>query len=157
MIETLLLRNLTWMKGIARTFCRNRMDAEDLVGETVLKVLQNADSFDIDKSFRLWVLVIMRNTSRNKLRNIGVVTPFEHIPDRYVSEDPSAHFIVSESMNAVEEFAKSSACVRSAMLYAYGYSYSEIADMQGVTVNIVKSRILHGRRLVLKRLNVSKS
>ena len=41
MIESLLLRNLSWIRGIARTFCRNRDDAEYLAGDTILKVLLN--------------------------------------------------------------------------------------------------------------------
>ncbi|MBO4551391.1 MAG: RNA polymerase sigma factor [Bacteroidaceae bacterium] len=153
MIEKLLLRNLTWIKGIAHSFCRNRMDAEDLVGDTILKVLLNADRFDVDKSFRLWVLVIMRNTYRLKLRHTGIVETFDKIPECYLEADPGKDIASCDSVALIEECAKSRVCVRSALLYAHGYSYSEIADIQGVSVNIVKSRILHGRRHILKRLS----
>lgn len=147
------MKNLSWIRGIARTFCRNRMDAEDLVGDTILKVLLNADRFDVGQSFRLWVLVIMRNTYRQKLRHTGIVETFEKIPECSLGADPGTDFSSCDSIAMIEEYAKSHVCVRSALLYAKGYSYREIADMQGVSVNIVKSRILHGRRLVLKRLS----
>ena len=153
MIESLLLRNLSWIRGIARTFCRNKADAEDLVGETILKVLLNADKYDADKSFRLWVLVIMRNTFRSGMRHIGIVEPYDNLPDCPFGNDPLTNTVVSEYMRVISEFAESSISVRSAMLYAQGYSYNEIADMQGVSVNIVKSRIHHGRRLILRRLS----
>lgn len=153
MIEDLLLSNMSWMKGIARSFCRNRMDAEDLVGDTVLKILLNADRFDVSKNFRLWVLVIMRNTFRIKLRHIGIVETFDILPESPFADTPASVAIANESMTVIEECAGYSVGVRSALLYAQGYSYNEIADMQGVSVNIVKSRIHHGRRLILRKLS----
>ena len=141
------------MKGIARTFCRNRIDAEDLVGETVLKVLLNADKYDADKSFRLWVLVIMRNTYRSSIRHIGIVEPYGNLPDCPLGSDPVTCTIVGEYMRIVDSLAKTSVSVKCAMLYAQGYSYNEIADIQEVSVNVVKSRIHHGRRLIMRNLS----
>lgn len=160
MIESLVLKNLSWIRGIARTFCRNRMDAEDLASETILKVLLNADKYDAGRSFRLWALVIMRNTFRSRVRNSGIVETFDKLPDGVHGGDPSTYAIVNECMNVVSECVKSSVGARSALLYAQGYSYNEIADMYGVTVNIVKSRIHHGRQLIMRMLSdqkVSKS
>jgi len=129
------------------------MDAEDLAGETILKVLLNADKYDADKSFRLWVLVIMRNTFRSARRHNGIVEVFDVVPEQPCSGDPSESTIVNEYMAVIESCAKSSISVRCAMLYAQGYSYGDIASMQGVTVNIVKSRIHHGRIQILRQLS----
>ena len=145
--------NMSWMMGIARTFCRNRMDAEDLVGDTILKVLLNYDKFDTARSFRLWVLVVMRNTFYNRQRHYGVVETFAVLPDSPYYDNPMSHAVATESMNAIEELARMSVGVRCALLYAQGYSYNEIAEMQGVTVNIVKSRIHQGRKLILRKLS----
>ena len=129
------------------------MDAEDLASETILKVLLNAEKFDVSRSFRLWVLVIMRNTFRSRSRNRGVVESFDKLPEDVHGSDPSAYAIVNECMSVVNECVKSSIGARSALLYAQGYSYNEIADMQGVTVNIVKSRVHHGRKLIYRKLS----
>lgn len=153
MINDLLLQNLSWVNSIARTFCRNRHDAEDLAGDTILKVLLNADRYDESKSFRLWVLVIMRNTFRIRLRHCGIVETFEQLPDSIVGYDPSQYTIVRESMSIVKECENSSISVQSAVLFAQGYSYSEIAALHGVSINVVKSRVHHGRRLILRRVN----
>ena len=147
------MRNMPWMKGIARTFCRNRTDAEDLVGETILKVLLNADKYDADKSFRLWVLVIMRNTYRSSRRHVGIVEPYDNLPDCPFGSDPVTSTIVGEYMRIVKRLAKTSVSVRCAILYAQGYSYNEIADIQEVSVNVVKSRIHHGRRLIMRSIS----
>lgn len=138
---------------MSRTFCRNRMDAEDLVGDTILKVLLYADRYDESKSFRLWALVIMRNTFRIRLRHCGIVETFERLPDSLAGYDPSDYAIVRESMGIVEECKKMSVSVQSAVLFAQGYSYSEIAALHGVSLNIVKSRVHHGRRLILRHIN----
>lgn len=153
MIESLLLHNMSWIRGIARTFCRNRTDADDLVGETILKVLLNADKYDADKSFRLWVLVIMRNTFRVRIRHTGIVEPYSNLPDYKHECDPEKNTVVSQHMRIINSLAESSVGVRCAILYAQGYSYLEIAELQGVTVNVVKSRIHHGRRLIKRSLS----
>lgn len=151
MIKSLLLHNMSWIKGIARTFCRNRTDADDLVGETILKVLLNADKYDADKSFRLWVLVIMRNTFRVRIRHTGIVEPYSNLPDYKHECDPEKNTVVSQHMRIINSLAESSVGVRCAILYAQGYSYLEIAELQGVTVNVVKSRIHHGRMLIKRK------
>lgn len=153
MIESLLLRNLAWINGIARAFCRNRMDAEDLVSDTVLKILMYGGHYDESRSFRLWVFVIMRNILRNKRRNLGIVETYWNIPDVVDCGDLSTRSMAVELISLIEKHAESSVGIRSVLLYAQGYQYREIADMMGVTVNIVKSRILHGRRRILQLLS----
>lgn len=156
MIESLLLRNLTWINGIARAFCRNRMDAEDLVGDTVLKILMYGGHYDESKSFRLWVFVIMRNILRNKRRNLGIVETYWSLPDVIDCCVCSDRNMATELISLIEEYAGSGVGIKSVLLYAQGYSYKEIADMMGVTVNIVKSRILHGRRRIIQLLSLKR-
>lgn len=156
MIESLLLRNLTWINGIARAFCRNRMDAEDLVGDTILKILMYGGHYDESKSFRLWVFVIMRNILRNKRRNLGIVETYWSLPDVIDCCDLSKRNMATELISFIEEYAGSGVGIKSVLLYAQGYSYKEIADMMGVTVNIVKSRILHGRRRIIQLLSLKR-
>lgn len=156
MIESLLLRNLAWINGIARAFCRNRMDAEDLVSDTVLKILMYGGHYDESRSFRLWVFVIMRNILRNKRRNLGIVETYWNIPDVVDCGDLSTRSMAVELISLIEKHAESSVGIRSVLLYAQGYQYREIADMMGVTVNIVKSRILHGRRRIIQLLSLKR-
>ena len=151
-----MLRNLAWINGIARAFCRNRMDAEDLVGDTLLKILMYGGHYDESKSFRLWVFVIMRNILRNKRRNLGIVETYWSLPDVIDCCDLSKRNMATELISLIEEYAGSGVGIKSVLLYAQGYSYREIADMMGVTVNIVKSRILHGRRRIIQLLSLKR-
>ena len=86
-----MLRNLTWINGVARAFCHNRMDAEDLAGDTILKILLYSGNYDTRKSFRLWAFVIMRNILRNKRRHLGIVETYWNIPETSEYEDMDLH------------------------------------------------------------------
>lgn len=132
------------------------MDAEDLVGDTVLKILMYGGSYDPSKSFRLWVFVIMRNILRNKRRNLGIVETYWSLPDVIDCCDLSTRNTAGELISLIEKYAESGVGIKSVLLYAQGYSYKEIADMMGVTVNIVKSRILHGRRRIIQLLSLKR-
>lgn len=153
MVDSLVVKNLAWIYAIARTFCRNRYDAEDLAGETILKVLVNKGRYDSNQSFRLWVLVIMRNTFCVHIRHRGIVASSDKVPEVINYIDPCRCSIIDDEMSIVERSIRDSVSAQCAYMYAKGYSYKEIADAQGVNVNIVKSRIHQGRKMLIKRLN----
>lgn len=152
MIDELLKENLAWMNGCAHAFCQNKADAEDLVGDTILKVLLYSVRFDESKSFTAWVRMIMKNTYLNKIRNRWKIVPMTNLPEKTPEYSPEAEACISESMEVVLECAERSIGAKCALLYAQGFSYQEIADMQGVNVNIVKSRIHQGRAIIMRKL-----
>lgn len=61
-VEQIVIEQYQWILGMARKYCRNIMDAEDLAEETIYKILSNKRKFDSSKSFRPWCSVIMLNT-----------------------------------------------------------------------------------------------
>ena len=152
MIESLLLRNLTWINGVARAFCHNRMDAEDLAGDTILKILLYSGNYDTRKSFRLWAFVIMRNILRNKRRHLGIVETYWNIPETSEYEDMDLHSIARDCVSLIEKCAESNVCIKYALLYAKGHSYNDMAQMFDVTIGIVKTRIHRGRKAILRQI-----
>ena len=152
MVDKLIVDNLAWIHSLARTFCKNALDAEDLAGDTILKVLTHKNRYDPSRSFRLWVLVIMRNTFRIGIRHSGIVVTYDELPDTAHDNDPCRCCIVHESMEVIDECVVKSIGARSALLYAHGYTYNEIAENERVSVNIVKSRIHQGRRFMSMRV-----
>ena len=40
-LEQIVIEQYQWILGLARKYCRNMMDAEDLAEETVYKILSN--------------------------------------------------------------------------------------------------------------------
>lgn len=61
-LEQTVVEQYQWILKLAKKYCRNTMDAEDLAGETICKILCNKGKFDSGRSFRPWCSVIMLNT-----------------------------------------------------------------------------------------------
>ena len=58
------------MRNFAFSLTLNRDDAEDLLQDTTLKVLDNQEKFTDNVNFKGWVLTIMKNIFINNYRKI---------------------------------------------------------------------------------------
>lgn len=57
------------MRNFAFSLTLNRDDAEDLLQDTTLKVLDNQDKFTENVNFKGWVLTIMKNIYQQLSKN----------------------------------------------------------------------------------------
>ena len=147
---------LPWLRRSARRYCSDRQDADDLAGDTVLKLLLYEERFDDVRDIRPLAAVVMRNTFltwRTRMKE-------EHawdLPDRCGTDDACWQAEMHDTLSVLKRCASSSVCVDSVVMYARGYSYDEIATRLGVPVGTVRSRISSGRSLIATTLkNVSK-
>ena len=134
-----------WMHEIARRYCKNRVDVEDLVSETVFKMLKNRDKYNQDFDLKPWCMTVMKNTYANWHQRSTIITfhPFE---DSYSSSvDDSTDYI--ELKNLFNHYSKTSLNIHCLELYAKGYSYEEISDLLGIKIGTVRSRIYNGRKM----------
>lgn len=74
------LPHLTQLNNRARRICRNAVDAEDLVQETILSAYVGFNTFSGGTNFRAWLFRIMTNTYINGLRRE------QHRPSEYLSD-----------------------------------------------------------------------
>ena len=58
----------------------------------------------------------------------------------------------NDVLEAIHRSARVSIGVRCVILYAKGYSYEEIADIDGIKLGTVKSRIVAGRAVIREAL-----
>lgn len=142
-------------------------DAEDLVQETYLKAFRAADSFSPGTNLRAWLFTILHNTARNRARdrsrdsvtvNSEMVDQAAEMPNFAIAgkvDDPETLLIRStlapELQAAVDELPDA---FREAVWLrdVEEFSYAEIAEMLGVPLGTVMSRISRGRRLLYGRL-----
>lgn len=154
-LSDLIVSHYRWIMQNAFKYCRNRMDAEDLAEETILKMLQNRHSFDESKPFKPWCSVIMLNT---------YITAYNHNSLIYFDEEEKARneksaydteqqVGYSELLGIIDFCRKRSCSVDCVIMYANGYSYDEIAGMMNIPVGTVRSRISYGRNMLRKRLS----
>lgn len=150
---------------------RNAADAEDLVQEACLKAFRYFDRFEDGSNLRAWMFKILTNLFINQYRKqskaptqldyddladyqlygqmveSGLVTsersPEKDLFDRALGEDIS---------KAIDELPDDFRIVV-VMAFVEGLSYEEIADVLGVPMGTVKSRLFRGRRLLQKALH----
>lgn len=141
------------MMNFALMLTANRDDAQDLMQDTTLKVLDNQEKFVDNINFKGWVLTVMRNIFINNYHKIvRTQTVVDQSVDLYnldVTNDsgfdsPDGAFQIKEitkAINALNEELK----VPFSMFLS-GYKYNEISDKLGVPLGTVKSRIFFARQ-----------
>lgn len=67
-LALLIERNLKLVYRYAFRLARDAEDAEDITQETFVKLWRNIEKFDVNKSFRTWLLGIAHNTAIDLLR-----------------------------------------------------------------------------------------
>jgi RNA polymerase sigma-70 factor (ECF subfamily) len=146
---------------------RNAADAEDLVQETLLRAFRAFHQFREGSNLKAWLFRILTNTFINEYRKRQrqpQTVSEEDIEDWYLYSkmaeqraEPSAEASVIESLPDEDVQAALSSLphqFRIAVLLAdvEGFSYREIAEIMGVPMGTVMSRLHRGRRILEKGL-----
>lgn len=153
-IEHLVVDNIAWLRNRAMLFCQNEVEAEDLAGETIEKILRNRDRFDPCKSFRPWALTVMRNTFITQYNRRKCV-PFTDMDEDYAYTSPytaEQRLELSHILYTLRACARKSVAIECVILYAKGYNYEEIAELLDIPKGTVMSRISNGRKMLRNAL-----
>lgn len=150
---------------------RNRADAEDLVQDTFVKALRFADRFKRGTNLKAWLYTILHNTWRNRRRDaarhaVEVNSPRVEaaalderlLPAGAVVETPE-HILLRSTLDAemqavlddLPETFREAVWLRD----VEEFSYAEIAEMLGIPLGTVMSRISRGRRVLFERLSAT--
>jgi RNA polymerase sigma-70 factor, ECF subfamily len=144
---------------------RNPTDAEDLVQDTVVKALRFSERFKPGTNLKAWLYTILLNTWRNRRRDTtrapvevdstrveeasdssgaaALETPEEILLRATLREDLQA------ALDALPEAFRDAVWLRD----VEEFTYAEIAEMLGIPIGTVMSRISRGRRLLFERLS----
>jgi len=151
--ERQVLPHLDAAYNLARFLVRNDQDAEDVVQEASLRAFRFFESFRGGNS-RAWFLSIVRNTSFTVLKR-------NRTDEANVVFDEELHGSQSPTMDAgvALDRAQDRQTVRAAieqlpvefreaitLRELEGYSYKEIADIAGVPIGTIMSRLARARR-----------
>ncbi|MCM1036165.1 MAG: RNA polymerase sigma factor [Bacteroides sp.] len=131
----------------------NRADAEDLLQDTTLKILDNEDKYLDNVNFRGWVFTIMRNTFINGYRKaVRNPTTNDTSDDLYLLSLPrGVSAETPEDAVGAVEIERIMASLPDDLripfsMHVAGYKYIEIAQTTGTPIGTVKSRIYFARR-----------
>jgi RNA polymerase sigma-70 factor (ECF subfamily) len=134
----------------------DRERALDATQDTFLTVFRKADQFQGRSAVGTWIYRIAVNTCYDQIRR-AKRRPLERLPDHIEPIDPGAEeAIESAGLRPEIEAALSTLPpeFRSAVILAdlEGLPLPEVAEVLGVPVGTVKSRVFRGRRLLARQL-----
>jgi RNA polymerase sigma-70 factor (ECF subfamily) len=117
--------------------------AEDLLHETFVQALRRADRVDSTVSPRAWLFAVARNVGVTWLRRRHATTPLpaEHPAKETRQDDPRLER-VRQSLGRLPTPQREALELR----LRDSLSYEEIADVLGIPVGTVRSRLHHAMR-----------
>ena len=136
----------------------NRDDAYDLLQDTTLKALDNADKYVDNTNFKGWVFTIMRNIFINNYRRstrsamtVDTTEDLYHLNAPQASfNSPENSYTIKEVNKAIDSFTPEYRIPFS--MHLSGYKYSEIAERMNLPVGTIKSRIYYARQRLRSQL-----
>jgi RNA polymerase sigma-70 factor (ECF subfamily) len=155
--ERAVLPHLDAAYNLARWLVRNDADAEDLAQEAVLRAFKFFGGFHGGDG-RAWLLTIVRNTCYTWLQQNRAhepVTPFDEEVHGAQGANPETILLEGADRQALKQALEELPVeFREAVVLREleGLSYKEIADIAGVPVGTVMSRLARARKRLQLRL-----
>jgi RNA polymerase sigma factor (sigma-70 family) len=145
--------------SVAYKFCKDSDVAEDIVQDTILKALVNAEKYREGTNLKGWIYTIMRNIFINEYRRkkkyqyMDSAKEFDmYSPDRFLAindgnsnmgmEEINKHIRVMENKHTMPF-----------LMHFDGFKYEEIAETLKLPIGTVKNRIHLARKELQTRIN----
>ena len=131
------------LRRYARALTRDAEAADDLVQDTLVRALRSEHLFH-GGDIRSWLYTILTNLNRNRLRSLArrpAVTPIED-DDAVDSSGPEAGGRdIERALASLVDDQR----VALLLVVMEGLSYREVAEVQGVPIGTVMSRLARAR------------
>ena len=130
------------LRRYARALTRDSEAADDIVQDTLVRALRSEHLFH-DGDVRAWLYTILTNLNRNRLRSLSrrpTLTPIKDGDAAITGPDTGSRDIA----RALDDLAEDQ---RAALLLVVleGLTYREVAEVQGVPIGTVMSRLARAR------------
>ena len=135
---------------------QNEQDAEDILQESYVKMLEKVDEIDPERNFTSWFYQIAINKSKDLLRRKNKVffesidnEQFNYIPESdsefSPEEEADKDELCAQVMSAIDDLStEKRACI--IMKYYAQMSVNEIAESLDIPVSTVKNRLFSARK-----------
>jgi RNA polymerase sigma-70 factor (ECF subfamily) len=131
------------LRRYARGLTRDAEIADDLVQDTLVRALRSEHLFHGGEA-RSWLYTILTNLNRNRLRSLSRRPTLTPIEDHDVAAAPGSEAGGRDIERALEMLVDEQ---RTALLLVVleGLTYREVAEIQGVPIGTVMSRLARAR------------
>jgi RNA polymerase sigma-70 factor, ECF subfamily len=154
-MRALLLGSIPALRAFAFSLTRDLDRSDDLVQETLVRAWTKADSFTPGTNLYAWLFTILRNLfyseQRKRRREVedadGVMAGrLTALPDQEARVELSAFQAALSTLPANQ---------REALVGAQNFTYEEAAEICGVAVGTIKSRVSRARGRLIELLGMT--
>lgn len=135
------------LRAFGRSLSGNRDTADDLVQETLMKAWSARKRFQAGTNMRAWTFIILRNIYLSQMRRTRFTGNWDDlVADRILVTGPNqqGQIELGDVQRGLQTLPEAQ---REALILvgAGGFSYEEAAEICGVAVGTIKSRVARGR------------
>ena len=146
-IKKELAQVIPHLRAFGRSLSGNRDLADDLVQETLMKAWAARQRFQAGTNMRAWTFIILRNLYLSQMRRARFKGEWDDlVADRILAAPASQdkHVELGDMQRALLHLPQPQ---REALILvgAGGFAYEEAAEICGVAVGTIKSRVARGR------------
>jgi RNA polymerase sigma-70 factor, ECF subfamily len=137
------------LRRYAGTLLRDRQDVDDLVHDCLVRALERIDTHREDENLRAWLFAIMHNLFISKMRRSKAREAVRLVVDAEEDSlilDPiqDVHVEAGDLLRAVENLPEQQRSVL-VLVVLEDMSYSQVADILGIPIGTVMSRLARAR------------
>jgi RNA polymerase sigma factor (sigma-70 family) len=135
------------LRAFGRSLSGNRDTADDLVQETLLKAWAARSRFQAGTNMRAWTFIILRNLFLSQMRRSRFTGEWDDLVADRLLAAPAGQDRQIELGDVERALQHLPASQREALILvgAGGFAYEEAAEICGVAVGTIKSRVARGR------------
>ncbi len=145
------------MFRLAYRFSGNQEDAKDIVQDSMIKIWKNFEKLQQVENKEAWCMTVTRNVALDKLRSrkSGTSDINEHYDISDKGATPDRLLEVRDSLSRVMQVLNSLPENHRTILHlrdVEGYTYKEISEMTGFSIDKVKVYLFRGRQKLKQKL-----
>ena len=154
-----LLTQIPSLRAFAVSLCGQMDKADDLVQEALVKAWSNLGSFTEGTNMRAWMFTILRNVyySEHRKRRREVQDADGMFSSRLMVHPSQGGYMDLQDFRGALSKLPSDQREALILVGASGFSYEEAADICGVAVGTIKSRVNRARSALTRSLSVQTS
>ncbi len=133
---------------VAYSYLHNMSDAEDILQETLIKVIKNKPVFESSAHEKAWLITVASNLSKNKIK-YNKLRDTDELNEELVANDREDLSFIWEAVKQLPDNFREVIH----LFYQEGYSTKDIAQILGRNESTVRSDLKRGRdrlKVVLK-------
>lgn len=147
--DTIADKNIDIVYRVAMSYCKNKYDAEDVVQNVFMKLIQSGVEFNDELHIRKWLVKVTVNECKNLWksfwrRKVSSIDAIDEKPEFTTDDKSELYYAV---MNLSSKYR-----IVIHLYYYEGYSVKEISEIIGIKETTIQTRLMRARKELKEQL-----